>query len=353
MVAQFSSRLRDNQTLLGLHVWGNAAALDSHGYVVPVGGGYADRALAHAQGARGGGGGGAANAVCPDAKVLRYPHNRTENVGSPCWMCGRWREERFEWTPTLSHASASYEDICLHLEVDGFRGRRMAFGEGDADGDGTVWALYRMVPPGLCQYFFSAVDPDAKLVAEAEADAFDAEAEAISAMDKAAEAVADPPDGSTAEALEELQAALAAATAAREAAAVASAAAVVESKKRYPSLGYEAPETDAIGCVNRARNARKRAEQRIGLAASDQRLLSHMGKDALDEWTLQSNGEDVDFLKVVRAGDLERGESDTHSERGTASNSARDRERNAPLPPPPPRRCLSSGEKTNMPSPAR
>ena len=62
MVAQFSSRLRDNQTLLGLHVWGNAAALDSHGYVVPVGGGYADRALAHAQGARGGGGGGAANA---------------------------------------------------------------------------------------------------------------------------------------------------------------------------------------------------------------------------------------------------------------------------------------------------
>ena len=59
MVAQFASRLRDNQTLLGLHVWGNAAALDSHGYVVPVGGGYADRALAHVQGARGGGGGGA------------------------------------------------------------------------------------------------------------------------------------------------------------------------------------------------------------------------------------------------------------------------------------------------------
>ena len=132
-------------------MWGNAAALDAHGYVVPIGGAYTDRALAHVQG---GGGRQDCSTVMSHACCLSYPHNQVEtvgggrlagtgtgnwnatcstttvtggacstasrdqveNVGGSCWMCGRWREERFEWTPTLSGAGR-YEDICLHLEV--------------------------------------------------------------------------------------------------------------------------------------------------------------------------------------------------------------------------------------------
>ena len=60
---------------------------------------------------------------------------------------------------------------------------------GDADGDGTVWQLYRMVPPGMCQYFFSAIDPAARAAELASAKAFDAEASAITLVEKSEEAL--------------------------------------------------------------------------------------------------------------------------------------------------------------------
>jgi hypothetical protein len=83
-MAVLVARLRDNGALLGLHVWGNAAGLDSHGYVVPCGGAYEDRALAHVQAPGAHQRGLGAAVVVPHARILDYPDNREENVDSAC-----------------------------------------------------------------------------------------------------------------------------------------------------------------------------------------------------------------------------------------------------------------------------
>ncbi|RQM27113.1 hypothetical protein B5M09_006101 [Aphanomyces astaci] len=81
-------------------------------------------------------------------------------VDRACWLCGRWSEHRFVWTP--SHKLDAKAKVKLHLSIDDWTGDEM-------NRSNDMFVLYRMLPPGKTKYFITVeteVDTDA-LVAKA------------------------------------------------------------------------------------------------------------------------------------------------------------------------------------------
>ncbi|RHY25896.1 hypothetical protein DYB25_002789 [Aphanomyces astaci] len=67
-------------------------------------------------------------------------------VDRACWLCGRWSEHRFVWTP--SHKLDAKAKVKLHLSIDDWTGDEM-------NRSNDMFVLYRMLPPGKTKYFIT------------------------------------------------------------------------------------------------------------------------------------------------------------------------------------------------------
>ncbi|KAL3660704.1 hypothetical protein V7S43_014107 [Phytophthora oleae] len=166
-----AKQLESNQTLIGLHMSGNCAVMDSRGFLIP-------KAQAHDED-----GGGSRRLreqhklysvavfeeVHSDAGSGVFPSHLVPIVDASCWYCGLWSEHRFTWTPAPGqgpYAGTSdrfditpFMQVRLHLSVDDWRG--VAMERRENDGDGVSFSALRVIPPGATNYFFTVVDTNA------------------------------------------------------------------------------------------------------------------------------------------------------------------------------------------------
>ena len=130
---KISEGLSHNHGIMGLHMDGNESQVDVLGFMHPE---KACRqpATAHVFTRILG------NSKVKNAAVWRECDN--------CWICERWREVEFTWSPGLSGSEDS-EPIYLHLNFEYYQPFLM-----DKQEDGC-FREYRMCPPGDIFYFFS------------------------------------------------------------------------------------------------------------------------------------------------------------------------------------------------------
>ncbi|KAI9982003.1 hypothetical protein PInf_009791 [Phytophthora infestans] len=163
-----AKQLEKNQTLIGLHMSGNCAVMDSRGFLIPK---------TQAYGEEGGGSRrlrdqhklysvAVFEEVHSDAGPGVFPAHLMSIVDASCWYCGLWAEHRFTWTPTAGQGPFAgtidrFEitpsmEVRLHLSVDDWRG--VAMERRENDGDEVAFSALRVIPPGATCYFFTAVD---------------------------------------------------------------------------------------------------------------------------------------------------------------------------------------------------
>lgn len=75
-------------------------------------------------------------------------------VNSNCWICEGWTEVKFSYKPGVSDDQPEHDrfvPIYLHLQCDKFEKDLM---QPDPE-DPSTYISYRMVPPGVQNYYFS------------------------------------------------------------------------------------------------------------------------------------------------------------------------------------------------------
>ncbi|GMG17578.1 unnamed protein product [Phytophthora fragariaefolia] len=166
-----AKQLENNQTLIGLHMSGNCAIMDSRGFLIP-------KVQSHDED-----GGGSRRLrdqhklysiavfeeVHSDAGSGVFPSHVVPIVDASCWYCGLWAEHRFTWTPVATQGPFAgttdrFEitpsmEVRLHLSVDDWRG--VAMERRENEGDGVSFSALRVIPPGATNYFFTVVDMSA------------------------------------------------------------------------------------------------------------------------------------------------------------------------------------------------
>ncbi|EGZ11071.1 hypothetical protein PHYSODRAFT_521133 [Phytophthora sojae] len=166
-----AKQLESNQTLIGLHMSGNCAVMDSRGFLTP-------KIQSHDED-----GGGSRRLrdqhklysiavfeeVHSDAGSGVFPPHLVPVVDASCWYCGLWSEHRFTWTPAAAQGPFAgttdrFEitpsmEVRLHLSVDDWRGVSMERRENE--GEGISFSSLRVIPPGATNYFFTVVDTNA------------------------------------------------------------------------------------------------------------------------------------------------------------------------------------------------
>ncbi|OQS07079.1 hypothetical protein THRCLA_00913, partial [Thraustotheca clavata] len=138
-----ANALNSNHTVLGLHMVGNQAYVDSKGFVIPT------NEPIHLQ------------LQHKTTSIDQYERNQgAEEIATQttydnlwhcidrnCWLCGRWSDYRFVWTPP--HSIDKKAKVQLHLSIDDWKGDVMNLSTND------TYMLYRMLPPGKTQYFIT------------------------------------------------------------------------------------------------------------------------------------------------------------------------------------------------------
>lgn len=126
-----------NNTLFGLHIYGNEAEIDTLGFVGK---------LVNVE-----------NAV---ANTLIFSHVEDKNeqtrrvkILQNCWICEGWSEVKFEWDGRVPS-----EPVFLHLECDNWKPELMI-----KDEVFDTYIIHRMVPPGITRYFYT-VDGISRIV---------------------------------------------------------------------------------------------------------------------------------------------------------------------------------------------
>ncbi|KAE9347737.1 hypothetical protein PF008_g7688 [Phytophthora fragariae] len=166
-----AKQLESNQTLVGLHMSGNCAVMDSRGFLIP-------KLQSHDED-----GGGSRRLrdqhklysiavfeeVHSDAGSGVFPSHLVPIVDASCWYCGLWSEHRFTWTPAAAQgpfagSTDRFEitpsmEVQLHLSVDDWRG--VAMERRENEGEDVSFSALRVIPPGATNYFFTVVDTNA------------------------------------------------------------------------------------------------------------------------------------------------------------------------------------------------
>jgi hypothetical protein len=119
---------------MGIHMEGNQANVDSLGFVNPTGG-FSKSKNSHIF-----------TRIMGNPRIKNSLHWRqVEN----CWVCEKWVEVEFVWTPGVS-GLADADPMYLHLDFEDFSHDLM-----EKQPDGT-FTLVRMVPPKRIRFFYSA-----------------------------------------------------------------------------------------------------------------------------------------------------------------------------------------------------
>ncbi|KAF0699117.1 Aste57867_10319 [Aphanomyces stellatus] len=138
--AILAAALVTNHTIIGLHMVGNQSKVDARGFVLPLAAPIAVQAQ---------------HKFC-SIKHFELQQDPDSNattldaywayVDRACWLCGRWSEHRFVWTP--SHKLDVKVKAKLHLSIDEWSGD-------DMNRSNDMFVLYRMLPPGKTKYFIT------------------------------------------------------------------------------------------------------------------------------------------------------------------------------------------------------
>lgn len=138
--------LKSNHTILGLHVKGNMAQVDSQGFIIKI---LDSVSLANLH-------------TSTRLKEKLEPKNKNRkrkvqtdlSVIENCWLCEGWSHCKFTFTPGVSDDDPNHEDhipINMQMDCDHYMGDLLL----SADSDNKVYVSDRMVPPGDRLYFFS------------------------------------------------------------------------------------------------------------------------------------------------------------------------------------------------------
>lgn len=167
--------LKENNTCLGLHMRGNEALVDAWGFLQPVKE-FGFLAADHLPVPK------AAVKPKPSQKgqlpieepLLKGARDLSEGISSTpeacenCWICGRWTEVEFLYTPGISDGRVDLkkgekhdptEPIHLHIDCDSYTYDLLLPMEEELDAPRKYRSI-RMVPPGDQLYYFSIGDDD-------------------------------------------------------------------------------------------------------------------------------------------------------------------------------------------------
>ena len=144
-VEAIGSALEHNRALLGLHMKGNAGACNAYGFLE--------------------------QSKAPETTVFEghvftrtFDDDKNWSASDKCWICQKWADHRFIFTPGLSDGlERTPEDlkalrVSLKADFDNFKAHPMR------RVDMNTFELWRMVPPGTIYYSFllSSVSPPSK-----------------------------------------------------------------------------------------------------------------------------------------------------------------------------------------------
>ena len=118
--------LKSNHTILGLHVLGNACEVDPRGFL------HVNKKTKLKSGQF-------------YQRIIDRPDFVHEKTKTNCWVCEKWREVLFT-------CDSEGDNVYLHLDMDGFDPEAMPKVSGDK------FELYRAVPPGRVEFFFTEIN---------------------------------------------------------------------------------------------------------------------------------------------------------------------------------------------------
>lgn len=133
--------LKENHTILGLHMVGNKMNVDSLGFLkndemIPSSGHMAPRMDTKLE-----------TGTMPDFKMKI-------NMNYNCWICEGWTQVSFKFDPYCSNNPPKKEldeedNVLIHFSFDEYKPDKMSMNK-----DGTFWII-RMVPPIDFNYYFT------------------------------------------------------------------------------------------------------------------------------------------------------------------------------------------------------
>ncbi|CAD8184428.1 unnamed protein product [Paramecium pentaurelia] len=132
--------LKKNKTIIGFHYTGNSGYVDTKGFLIPIETAEMEQSQHQiAQRIQG----------CQYIKQKRLRSYRDSNIKDCCWICEGWRQVDFQWNPQDS--GPANDPMFLHLSYLNYDDLYMGKIE-------QGLRVQRMVPPGLCYYFFTNDD---------------------------------------------------------------------------------------------------------------------------------------------------------------------------------------------------
>ncbi len=140
-----SEHIKDNHTILGVHVDGNDMIVDELGFVFPINkNDYKEDHFANSQ---------IFYRIGPEhplikTNILNVKKLRGKNN---CWICEGWKEVKFQYKPHTNERNVSSSVVKLYLSFEGFKPFDTQFTR-----EGFI--CHRMCPPGIFNYYLTFND---------------------------------------------------------------------------------------------------------------------------------------------------------------------------------------------------
>ena len=140
-----SEHIKDNHTILGIHVDGNDMRVDELGFVFPVDKNeYKEDHFANSQ---------IFYRIGHDHPLIKTNILNVQKLRGKnnCWICEGWKEVKFQYKPHINEGNMSSSVVKLYLSFEGFKPFDTTYKR-----EGFV--CYRMCPPGILNYYLTLND---------------------------------------------------------------------------------------------------------------------------------------------------------------------------------------------------
>ena len=141
---EISENIKDNHTILGIHVDGNNMWVDELGFVYPIEKNkYEPNYFANSQ---------IFYRISDEHPLIKSGTINTKKLRNKnnCWICEGWREVKFNYKPIKQEENINESMATLHLNFENYKSFNMRLYHND-------FSCHRMCPPGTL-YFFIAIN---------------------------------------------------------------------------------------------------------------------------------------------------------------------------------------------------
>lgn len=137
-----AEEIKDNHTILGVHVDGNEMEIDSLGFISALEPNkkkesyFSQSQIYYDLGS--------------DPQIMKTNIDEVRKIRSKnnCWICEGWREVKFEFKPSTPITDPNSHLVKIHLSSDNYKSFDMMYINGNFE-------IMRMCPPGELHYFFT------------------------------------------------------------------------------------------------------------------------------------------------------------------------------------------------------